>query len=253
MDSSTYARRSPRGPRSRPPPAPPSPVALPSARLPLSRCRPPGRKPNSHRSRLRGRSRARLPLRGSGMIVGEVKESEPKLNAAARKPAVLAAALARLGCCSLSESAEVVDHLARRGRTSLPNGHRPRMVVFAPSPRTTDTRRIDLSHWATLSAFSKITCEATGMCSLTRSSRTRHSASWPQLTKRDENKATGRSQSSTSHPTVPKGRPVVPLESGPGGSATKAACGSRLLTSRGRTMPSLGSLSAALPWGAGLA
>jgi hypothetical protein len=89
------------------------------------------------------------PSATADMIIGEVKEGAPKLNAAARKPAVLAAALARFGCCTPSEALEIVENLARLGHTSLPNGHSARMVVFAPSPRTADTpayRLISLGH-----------------------------------------------------------------------------------------------------------
>lgn len=91
------------------------------------------------------------PSGNADMIIGEVKEGAPKLNAAARKPAVLAAALSRFGCCSITEAPGVVENLARRGRSSLPNGHSARMVVFAPSPRNSDTpvyRLISLGHIA---------------------------------------------------------------------------------------------------------
>jgi len=53
---------------------------------------------------------------------------------------------------------------------------------------------INQSGAITLPAFSNSTCEATGMRSRTRSSRTRHSASSPQLRRRGADKATGRSQ-----------------------------------------------------------
>lgn len=89
------------------------------------------------------------PSGQADMIIGEVKEGAPKLNAAARKPAVLAAALARFGCCSIAEAPALVDNLARNGHTSLPNGHKARMLVFAPSPQNRDTpayRLVSLGH-----------------------------------------------------------------------------------------------------------
>jgi len=90
-----------------------------------------------------------VPSGQADMIIGEVKEGARKLNAAARKPAVLAAALSRFGCCSPSEAPETVDNLAREGRASLPHGHSARMVVFATSADNMDTptyRLISLGH-----------------------------------------------------------------------------------------------------------
>jgi len=90
-----------------------------------------------------------VPSGQADMIIGEVKEGAPKPKAASRKPAVLAAALSRFGCCSLAEAPEVVDSLARRGRTSIPHGHNARMVVFAPSADSVDApayRLISLGH-----------------------------------------------------------------------------------------------------------
>lgn len=89
------------------------------------------------------------PSGKADMIIGEVKEGSPKLNAAARKPDVLAAALARFGCCSIAEAPGLVDNLARHGRIPLPNGHSARMVVFGPSPKNSDTpiyRLVSLGH-----------------------------------------------------------------------------------------------------------
>jgi len=90
-----------------------------------------------------------VPSGQADMIIGEVKEGARKLNAAARKPAVLAAALSRFGCCSLAEAPEIVDNLARQGRASVPHGHSARMVVFATSADNMDTptyRLISLGH-----------------------------------------------------------------------------------------------------------
>jgi len=70
------------------------------------------------------------------MIVGEVKEGTPKLNAAARNPTVLAAVLVRFGCCSVEEAPVAVEELSRQGRAVLPSGHHIRMLVFAPAPRS---------------------------------------------------------------------------------------------------------------------
>jgi len=107
-----------------------------------------------------------------GEKIPEDSSAEP--NAAARKPAVLAAALSRFGCCSPSEAPETVDNLAREGRASLPHGHSARMVVSLRPLTIWTRRRIASSRSATLCAFSKITCANTGTSSVTRSSRTRH-------------------------------------------------------------------------------
>ncbi len=72
---------------------------------------------------------------GVDMIVGEVKEGAPKLNAAARRPDVIAAVLTRFGCCAEGEASEAVAQLSQTGQARLPNGHHIRMLVFASSAR----------------------------------------------------------------------------------------------------------------------
>ena len=64
------------------------------------------------------------------MLIGEVKEGRAQVNPAARDPEVLAAALARFGCCSAPEAVQVVRDLLRRGQATTPCGHRIRMIVF---------------------------------------------------------------------------------------------------------------------------
>lgn len=64
------------------------------------------------------------------MIVGEVKEGPARFNAPVRDPEVLAAALARFGCCAPGEARAVVDRLRRRGRARTATGHGVRLVAF---------------------------------------------------------------------------------------------------------------------------
>lgn len=64
------------------------------------------------------------------MIIGEVKEGVAELNAGARDPAVLRAALARFGCCSADEAARAALELLRKGRVKLPHEHNARLVAF---------------------------------------------------------------------------------------------------------------------------
>jgi hypothetical protein len=64
------------------------------------------------------------------MIVGEVKESTPRLNRAMRDPAVLEAAFTRFGCCPADMAADLVDELLRTGRVIAPAGHVIRTVAF---------------------------------------------------------------------------------------------------------------------------
>lgn len=64
------------------------------------------------------------------MIIGEVKEGVAELNAAARDPAVLRAALARFGCCSAGEAARAARELLHVGSVELRHGHRARLVAF---------------------------------------------------------------------------------------------------------------------------
>ena len=72
------------------------------------------------------------------MIVGEVKESVAEFNPGGMRPEVLAAALARFGCCRPGAHAEkVVRRLLRRGRAETGHGHVVRLVAFGAS---TDTR-----------------------------------------------------------------------------------------------------------------
>ena len=64
------------------------------------------------------------------MILGEVKEGKAELNSAAREPRVVAAVLARFGCCPAAAADRVAAELVRRGRAELPGGHDARLVAF---------------------------------------------------------------------------------------------------------------------------
>ena len=64
------------------------------------------------------------------MLIAEVKEGRAEFNAGTRDPDVLAAALLRFGCCSEDHAGGAIEELLRKGRATLPNGHRVRMVAF---------------------------------------------------------------------------------------------------------------------------
>lgn len=64
------------------------------------------------------------------MLIGEVKEGRAELNTATRNREVLRAALIRFGCCSPDAVGEAVGNVLDHGRTTLPNGHRVRIVAF---------------------------------------------------------------------------------------------------------------------------
>jgi hypothetical protein len=75
------------------------------------------------------------------MIIGEVKEGRATLNRGATDKAVLAAAIARFGCCDASEAEMVVIDLLRRGRAKIPHAvHRHRAHVRVPPAHDTRTR-----------------------------------------------------------------------------------------------------------------
>lgn len=69
----------------------------------------------------------------SDMLVGEVKEGRAHLNAAARDPDVLAAALQRFGCCAPEEAPQVVADLRSSGVAVTSAGHQIRLVAFGSS------------------------------------------------------------------------------------------------------------------------
>jgi hypothetical protein len=64
------------------------------------------------------------------MLIGEVKEGRAELNHAARDPAVLAAALARFGCCGPDHVEPLVGELVATGRAVTHAGHLVRLVAF---------------------------------------------------------------------------------------------------------------------------
>jgi hypothetical protein len=82
------------------------------------------------------------------MLIGEVKEGRAELNPAGRNPQVLAAALARFGCCPPEAAPGMAGELLRRGRTTLPGGHQVRMVVFGSrtGPEDLAYQAISLGH-----------------------------------------------------------------------------------------------------------
>ena len=72
----------------------------------------------------------RAPSETPDMLIGEVKEGEATLNAAATDPAVLRAVLARFGCCRPEHAAESAARLVREGSVHLRNGHQVRLAAF---------------------------------------------------------------------------------------------------------------------------
>lgn len=64
------------------------------------------------------------------MLIGEVKEGHAELNAAARDPAVLRAALTRFGCCPPEHVALVIQGLLQHGRARTHCGHIVRLIAF---------------------------------------------------------------------------------------------------------------------------
>jgi hypothetical protein len=69
----------------------------------------------------------------SDMIVAEVKTGRAELNAAARDPRVVEAALVRFGCCGPGEAEQVVEALVRSGEARTGHGHRVRLLAFGSS------------------------------------------------------------------------------------------------------------------------
>lgn len=72
----------------------------------------------------------RVPTDTPDMLIGEVKEGEAVLNAAATDPAVVRAVLARFGCCRPDHAAESAARLVREGAVYLRNGHQVRLAAF---------------------------------------------------------------------------------------------------------------------------
>lgn len=68
------------------------------------------------------------------MLIGEVKEGRAELNAAARDPVVLRAALTRFGCCSSDQVPAVVEALLQHGRARTHCGHLVRLIAFGSLP-----------------------------------------------------------------------------------------------------------------------
>lgn len=89
------------------------------------------------------------PTEQPDMLIGEVKEGQAVLNAAAADPAVLRVVLVRFGCCPLQESRRLADTLLRKGVATTPGGHRLRLVAFGSLVNSTSDRsytQISLVH-----------------------------------------------------------------------------------------------------------
>ena len=78
------------------------------------------------------------------MIIGEVKEGKAELNAAARDPAVLTAALRRFGYIDDETVADLIKQLLEDGEAFHPGGARVRLCAFGGRP---PYRRDAPYHW----------------------------------------------------------------------------------------------------------
>lgn len=89
-----------------------------------------------------------LGIRGgqSDMLIGEVKEGQPKMNRAARNPKVLKTVLARFGCCSAEHVEDTAQRLMHKGEAVTHTGHRVRLVAFG-----TGGGSIKAEHFSTFS------------------------------------------------------------------------------------------------------
>jgi hypothetical protein len=72
-----------------------------------------------------------VPDAAPDMIIGEVKEGRAHLNKTMRNPSVIAAALARFGCCNPAHAERLAQNLLSSGRAETAEGHAVRIVVFA--------------------------------------------------------------------------------------------------------------------------
>jgi hypothetical protein len=68
------------------------------------------------------------------LIIAEVKEGKAELNASARDPKVLRAALKRFGAIPEERTAAVIDQLLEDGEAEHPQGARVRLMAFGSRP-----------------------------------------------------------------------------------------------------------------------
>lgn len=116
-------------------------VRFPGARHELAR----GARDGDHVSSEGVDAALRVPADAPDMLIGEVKEGEATLNAAATDPAVIRAVLARFGCCRPEHAAESAATLVREGSVHLRNGHQVRLAAFGSrGPRDRAATRVAL-------------------------------------------------------------------------------------------------------------
>jgi hypothetical protein len=90
-----------------------------------------------------------VPDGRADMLIGEVKEGEAKFNRGGRRAEVVAAALARFGCCPGEAAESVAKDLLRSGTASTSHDHTVRLVAFgsvADSSGAAPYGRIPLGH-----------------------------------------------------------------------------------------------------------
>lgn len=90
--------------------------------------------PADHAASSEGHTLLGVPANVPDMLIGEVKEGRAELNASATKHDVLAAALARFGCCQHDDTDGVVRELLHHGRARTRHGHAVRLVAFGAFP-----------------------------------------------------------------------------------------------------------------------
>ena len=90
-----------------------------------------------------------VPPGRADMIVAEVKEGTAEFNLSGRRSEVLAAALARFGCCEPGGARSTVAELLRTGRAAAPHDHDIRLIAFGGTVGEGGShayRRITLGH-----------------------------------------------------------------------------------------------------------
>jgi hypothetical protein len=90
-----------------------------------------------------------VPAERADMVVAEVKEGAAEFNRSGRRKDVLAAALARFGCCPPEGAHAAVEELLGTGRATMPHDHDIRLIAFGGTVDAAGShpyRRITLGH-----------------------------------------------------------------------------------------------------------
>jgi len=87
------------------------------------------------------------------LIIAEVKEGRAELNASARDPKVLRAALNRFGAVPEERISAVIDELLEDGEAEHPTGARVRLMSFGSRPPTSRSTRFQWMLLGDLAGF----------------------------------------------------------------------------------------------------